>query len=210
MLVLALGLSYGAAAQDEQSVKELIRIFPTAAPVSSIIELPPPVQNGIADIIRSNMGSIADGLKYSHGQVLYFRNVKVDSTVADSSWVVPMYDLRFQLSDTTIGIDSYLVELRVDQKGRLLYINWPASGFSSKEELASWGDVLAYATRFAKIAKFYTPHFKAHLQFNPTLRKMVWVFRFPVTDISSTIMLHTIEIDWQKPRLVKEYMDKYY
>jgi hypothetical protein len=209
MMMLAWTLAYGAAAQEEQ-VKELIRIFPTAAPVSSIAELPAQVQNGIADIILSNMGTIADGLTYSHGQVLYFKNVKVDSTVADSSWVVPMYDLRFQLSDTTIGIDSYLVELRVDQKGRLLFINWPATGFSSKAELASWGDVLGYATRFAKIAKFYTPHFKAHLQFNPTLGKMVWVFRFPVTDLSRVLMFHTIEVDWQKPRLVKEYMDRYY
>jgi hypothetical protein len=211
MLLLALCLSYTSFAQEgDPSFRELVKTFPSAAPVSSAAELPMHVQAGISEILRSGLGSIADSLKFSNGQVIHFRNVIGDSTQPDSIWVVPMYDLRFQLSDTTLGIKDYVLELRVDQKGRLIYINWPGSGFSDKTELASWEDVLAYATRFAKIAKFYTPNFRVHLQYNATLRKMVWVFRFPVKDLSSTMMLHTIEVDWQKPRLVKEYMDRYY
>jgi hypothetical protein len=197
------------AQEDSPAIGGVVGLTSNATDVSSTSELPSLIQASIADIFKSRMGNIADSLTLSAGQILHFNNVRGGGILADSSWVVPMYDLRFRLSDATLGITSYDIELRVDHKGRLLYLNWPESGYSDRDGLASWPSVFDYAMSFAKRRKFYSPHYQVRLRYNAARAKMVWVFQFPVRDLSSVSMLHTIEIDWKGPELAKEYMDKY-
>ena len=209
-LLVAMCLAFTSQAQDDgQAIGGIVGLTSSATDVSNISSLPPPIQASIAAILKSYMGSIADSLTLSAGQALHFRHVRGGGILADSSWELPMYDLRFRLSDAALGIESYDLELRVDHTGRLLYLNWPLTGYSDRDALASWQSVFGYAIFFAKRRKFYSPHFQVQLRYNAARGKMVWVFQFPVKDLSRVRMLHTIEIDWKGPELAKEYMDKY-
>ncbi len=155
------------------------------------------------------MGDVADSLRFFTGEVIYSNSVKAFALEQDSGRSVPMYDLRFQLSDAALGVELYELELRVDHKGRLLFINWPESGYANRSSLAPWPNVLAYATHFAKLSKFYTSHFQVQLKYNAARSKMVWVFQFPVKDLSRVLTLRTIEVDWVGPKLAKDYMGRY-
>jgi hypothetical protein len=210
MLLPALCIACAASAQDNsRSATDITGISSSATPVSDTHDLPPMIRDSVSSIITSALGNIADSLKFAAGQVLHFRHVRAAGVLPDSSWDVPMYDLRFQFSDTTPGIRAYEVELRVDHNGRLLFLNWPASGYSDRARLAPWPSVLAFATTFAKRRKFYSAHFQVQLRYNAARGKMLWVFQYPVRDLSKVTMLRTVTIDWRGPELVKEYMDNY-
>jgi hypothetical protein len=213
MLLLAVGLAYSAAAQEqvvaeETAVSELVRVSSTATPVSSTNELPKAVQASASALLKEYLGTLAEGIKFSNGEVVHFNSVLGEKKPFDTSWVVPMYELRFRMSDTNLGVQAYDVELRLDKNGQLLYINWPKTGYTDHRALASWQSVLEYATTFAKRRKFYSRNFQVYLRYNPHSGKMNWVFLYPTKDLSNTMVLRAVEIDWQGPALVKEYMER--
>lgn len=210
LVFLLLCLAGNAAAQEEdKSVNELVRLTSSATPITSTQELPLIVQRGIGDILKTRMGTIADSLSLSAGEIIYSMSVRGDGLQPDSSWAVPMYNLRFLLANAALGIQSYELELRVDEKGRLMFINWPRSGYSDVAVLASFESVLQYATTFAKRRKFFSARSRMQLRFYGDRDKMVWVFQYPVKDLSRVQMLHSVEVDWLGPELIKEYMDSY-
>ena len=88
-------------------------------------------------------------------------------------------------------------------------MNWPESGYSDRTELASWQSIYAYAITYAKRKKFYTDHFQVYLRYSKARDKIVWLFQFPVRDISKETLLRTFEIDWLGARLLKDYMENY-
>ncbi len=205
MQLLAICLAYSSSAQDDASVPGVINsLTSSSVSVAAIEELPANVRAGIASILKTRLGDVAASLNFSTGQILYAENRR------DTGRAIPLYDLRLLLSDSVLlGSTAYELELRVDEKGRLLYINWPASGYAGRDVLAPRAYVAAYATQFAKRSRFYSAHFHDQLQYYAARDKMVWLFQYPVKDLSKVMMLRTVEIDWLGPKVLKQFMGRY-
>jgi len=172
--------------------------------ISSFSELPSVIQLNTNGYLKGILGSMSDSIQFTHGQVVDLKALfKKDSITFHYFWVRPKYDLSFKLSDSSIGIKRYNLKLRLDEYGQLLHVNWPRKRYNDKSKFLPREKIKLFALEQAKLRGFNTSSYSVYAQYNRTLDKLLWLFKFPNHPIleSSNIL----EIDWKALEVVREY-----
>jgi len=178
-----------------------------ASRIDSESELPDQIQKTVKAHLENMLTSNKNNLNYSHGQKVdlkrYFSENK--DGISNYDWLVPAYDLNYLFSDTTLGIKSYYVQLRLDEYGQLLTANWPRKGYSNKETFQSIGKIIQFALEQAKLRGFLVSKYETDLKFNPYSESLNWVFKFPSSLNPDKNQFEVIEINMTLLRVVDEY-----
>jgi hypothetical protein len=167
--------------------------------ISSLNKLPHFIRVDIDSLLKHTLGEFAAGVKFSHGQIVNVKKYfsKDDGQPSDYKWVVPKYDLKFALQDTTIGITNYCLEIRLDQYGQLLKINWPGRGYKSKSIFLDRNLIKDFALSKAADLNFYQKDYEVNFQYDNQKEQFYWVFLFPA-DLSNkdNKQYYCIEVNW--------------
>ena len=181
-----------------------------ARAIESITELPDQVQTCLEAYLTDMLGSNVMNVTFSHGQKVdlnsYFS--EPNRKASDYQWLVPSYDLNYVLSDTTLGINSYYIQLRLDEYGQLLSTNWPRKGYSNKENFTSTNEIVRFALSQAKSRGFLTSEYLSDLKYQSSSESLNWVFKFPKTLRADNTQYDVIEINLTSLKVVEEYTIK--
>jgi len=175
--------------------------------VNSISNLPSNIQSNISGYFSKILGSMKDGLKFSHGQIVDLEKYFSDNKETfNYGWVVPKYDLNFIFQDLSIGIKNYYIQLRLDEYGQILACNWPRVNYSNKNEFKSRSEIEKFAINEAKIKGITNLEYKVDLKYNLAFDKLCWVFKFPVVlPNNPRKRFEVFEVDWKSLDIVAQY-----
>jgi hypothetical protein len=181
-----------------------------AKAIESVTELPDQIQTSLEAYLTDMLGSSIKNVTFSHGQ-----NVDLNSYFSEPNrkapnyqWLVPSYDLNYILSDITLGIKSYYIQLRLDEYGQLLSTNWPRKGYSNEENFLSTKEIVQFALGQAKSRGFLTSEYFSDLKYQSSSESLNWVFKFPETLEPDNKQYDVIEINLTSLKVVEEYTIK--
>ena len=148
----------------------------------------------IDSLFSKRLGIFTNKAKFSYGQIVdldqYFKSNK---DISGMQWVVPKYDLFFILTDTTIGIKNYYLQVRLDQYGQILRMNWPMQYYTSAKKFADRKQVEQFALRRAREKIFLTTRYEVEFIYDYNVEAFYWRFLFPKTTENN---FDCIEINW--------------
>ncbi|WP_026956515.1 hypothetical protein [Algoriphagus vanfongensis] len=178
---------------------------------SKIIEsegdLPNEIQTALEEYLTVMFGDNVKNISFSHGQQVDLKGYFSETNRKSSSyhWLVPYYDLNYVLSDTTIGIKRYFLQMRLDEYGQLLRTNWPRKGYSNLSHFPSPNKIVKVALNQANARGYWTYKFETDLKFRDDSKSLNWVFKFPRTLKSDKKMFDVLEISLLTLKVVDEY-----
>jgi len=174
--------------------------------ITSMDSIPPRNQHNINGYLRRIMGAMSKNLTFSFGQIVdvkeYFRS---DSSTFDYEWVIPKYDIRFELRDLSLGIKCFCIKIDLDEYGQILSANWPKSKYSDKSKFLSRAKIESRALDIAKTKGYITKDYIVDFDYKVDFDRLCWIFMFPTTVNSENDEYNTIEIDWQNADNILEY-----
>lgn len=178
--------------------------------IESVTELPDQIQTALEAYLTIMLGSNAKNVSFSHGQNVDLKSYfsEPNRKASNYQWLLPSYDLNYVLSDTTLGIKSYYLQLRLDEYGQLLSANWPRKGYSNKERFQSTNEVVQFALSQAYARGYLTSKYLSDLTFKPDSESLNWVFKFPKTLNPDNKQFDVIEISLTSLKVVEEYTIK--
>jgi len=178
-----------------------------AKAIDSVTEIPDQIQTALQAYLTLMFGSNIKNITFSHGQNVDLKNYfsKPSNTASNYQWLVPRYDLNYVLSDTTLGIKSYYIQLRLDEYGQLLSTSWPREGYSNKENFQSTNKIIKFALDQATLRGFLTSKYLSDLKYQSSSESLNWVFKFPKTMSSDNKEFDVIEISLTSLKVVEEY-----
>ena len=177
-----------------------------SANIDSLLVLPSIIQFNLKEHFDKILGSMSDSVTFSHGQVIDLENkFNNDSIGYSNSWIVPKYDLNFVLSDISLGIKSYYLQIRLDEYGQILKSNWPQEGYRDKNQFLNRSEIEKYALRRAEIKGFNPVDYEVDLKYNGKLDKLCWIFKFPSKGGKNIKRYNAFEIPWDSLRIIDEY-----
>lgn len=181
-----------------------------AKAIESVTELPEQIQTSLEAYLTDMLGSSIKNVTFSHGQ-----NVDLNSYFSEPNrkasnyqWLVPSYDLNYVLSDTTLGIKSYYIQLRLDEYGQLLSTNWPRKGYSNEKKFQPTSEIAQFALGQAKLRGYLTSKYSSDLKYKTDSESLNWVFEFPKALTPDNKRFNVIEISMTSLKVVEEYTIK--
>lgn len=165
--------------------------------ISDINKLPHNIIEQINNLLKRRMGTFSNKVKFSHGQIVdldkYFKGAK---DISAWQWVVPKYDLIFNLMDTTIGIKNYSLQVRLDQYGQVIRMNWPKQYYTSAKRFNNRKQIEQFALRKALEKNFLTTTYTVKLTYEYSTDAFYWRFWFPKTKVKSENRFDCIDVNW--------------
>lgn len=178
-----------------------------AKAIRSVTELPDQIQTALEVYLIDMLGSNVKNITFSHGQKVDLKNYfsEPHRKVFNYQWLVPSYDLNYLLSDTTLGIKSYYLQLRLDEYGQLLSTSWPRKGYSNKEAFQSTNEIVQFALSQANSRGFRTSKYSTDLKYKEDSKSLNWVFKFSKTLSSDNKDFDVLEISLTSMQVVGEF-----
>jgi len=166
--------------------------------LSSLNKLPRIIVYNIQNLIKTSMGEFSPDVTFSNGQIVdlkrYFAHNK---DVSSYMWIVPKYDLNFNLTDTSMGFKNYTLNINTDKYGQIIDINWPRRGYDHKSVFVSRDSIKKFALAEAKRLNFNLINYKVDFYYSKRDEKFLWQFLFPVfKEPLPGLPYNCIEINW--------------
>jgi hypothetical protein len=148
--------------------------------VTSLTQLPTRIPQIIDKVFKSSLTDFNEKIFFIQGQVLDIEKfAERDSNFQSMyQYVLPKYFLEFELRDTTIGINSYCLQVSLDQYGQVIKLNWPRSRFNKQSSFIAGYLLKIKAIEFAKKLHYKTSTSFYQLRFNEERNAMEWHFYF--------------------------------
>jgi hypothetical protein len=180
--------------------------------VNSFEQLPRRIQFVIRQLFNVSMTDFVQNIKFSHGQVIDLDLLsKTDSTYfpIEYKYVVPKYQLYFDLKDTSISIKEYSFELGLDQYGQIVSFEWPREYYNKRDEFIQGQRIIEKAIKYAQAKGLKTDNFIYKFKYDDELKKMCWEVSFLQTSIGDKFdyskEYQTIELDAISLTILKEF-----
>jgi len=174
--------------------------------ITSMDSIPPRIQHNINGYLKRIMGTMSEKVKFSYGQIVdikeYFRS---DSSTFNYEWVIPRYDLRFELRDLSVGIKCFELKIDLDEYGQIITSNWPKRHYSDKTKFLSRAKIESCALTLAKAKGYNTKEYLVDFDYNESFDRLCWIFKFPISADEEHGEYNVIEIDWQNTDNIREY-----
>jgi hypothetical protein len=149
--------------------------------VDSLKELPTRIQFIINQLLDTAMTDFKQNIKFSHGQIIdldYWARKDSIFFPMEYRYVVPKYQLYFDLRDTAISVKNYSFELGLDQYGQITCFEWPRENYNKRNKFVKGSRILKEAIKYAKAHKYKTQDFIYEFRYNNELEKMCWEISF--------------------------------
>lgn len=148
--------------------------------VDSMKQLPTRIQFISNSIIKSSMTDFIDKILFVKGQIIDLDHWLINDSIPQTEYkyVVPKYQLFFELADTSIGIKKYCFELSLDQYGQVTYFDWPREYYNKRTNFINPELIKAEAIKFAKRKKYKTDTCIYELKYDSETNKICWHISF--------------------------------
>lgn len=148
--------------------------------IDSFSQLSSLIQCNTNGYLKKILGDMSDSLQFSNGQIVDLKSYfNKDSITHNSFRIIPKYDLTFKLSDKSLGIKRYNLEIELDQYGQLLRINWPKEKSKDKSKIINSDTIRQFVIEYAKSRRYDTSEYEVYFRYNPKFDKLCWLFLFP-------------------------------
>jgi hypothetical protein len=148
--------------------------------INSLSILPTKYQFIIQDVISKSMTDFQNNIVFVKGQIIDIETWLSKDSVPQTKYqyVIPTYQLHFELRDTSIGVIKYTFEISLDQYGQIIRFDWPRTGYNKRENFLKTDLVLQHAINHAKSKGYQTDVRVFHLQYNRHYRRLCWHISF--------------------------------
>jgi hypothetical protein len=150
------------------------------AEVDSFSGFPTKIQYIARQVIRNSMTEFEKDIHFMGGQIIDLEKLFANDSTSqpDYRYPVPAYQLYFEWRDTTMGVESYCIEMNLDGYGQLLSIDWPRNEFARKQDFAKTDKVFSQALNYAKEKKYKTATCLYELKYELKYDKLCWHLSF--------------------------------
>ncbi|MGZ5242539.1 MAG: hypothetical protein ACXWEY_07525 [Bacteroidia bacterium] len=183
-LVFILMFGFCAEAQQKIMVNQSYFGLPsyqtTTKEVDSLAELPPKIQVTIQNLFKYSMPDFINNIEFKRGQNIDVEKALVNDsdTVFDEKYIIPKYQLFFELADSQINIGKYCFELSFDQFGQITYFGWPRENYGKRDDFVSADKIHKNAMKFAQKKKYKTDVFVYELVYDDKMDIITWQISF--------------------------------
>jgi hypothetical protein len=121
-----------------------------------------------------------DSIVFIGGQIIDIESLaKRDSTFQiECRYVIPKYELCFELRCSSIGIKSYSVEVNLDEHGQIIRFDWPREDFNKLDSFVEPDSLRKTAMSFAIDKEYKTQSMISDLVFDQDKQRLYWCFSF--------------------------------
>jgi len=187
--------------------------------IYSLNQIPKKHQFIVDEIIKKSMTDFQKNITFTIGQITDIENQLPNDSTLQTEDEVRMYDLYFELVDTTIGIKKYCLWISLDQYGQVIYFDWARENYGKRINFIKTEDVLKFATNYARYGTTYaqfgvpekhkTNSYISKLKYDSQLDKLCWEISFLQTSSDDEYRYvktyKTIVIDAIELKVLNEY-----
>jgi hypothetical protein len=148
--------------------------------IDSLNQLPPRIIFILDGLFEAALTDFESNLFFIKGQIIDLESwAAKDSTFqVNYNFVVPKYELFFELRDTSIGIQSYCIRVNLDQFGQIIRFDWPRENFNQRSAFIQLEELQKTALRYARKRRFKTNEYMTSLRFDAANQRLLWEFSF--------------------------------
>jgi hypothetical protein len=181
-------------------------------PITSFAQLPSKIQFIVTDVLKKSMTDFTDNIRFVNGQIIdvenWLRNDSIPQT--EYQYIIPTYNLYFELSDTTIGIEKYVFQLNLDVYGQIINFEWPRERYTHRKEFLQPELLISAAKKYAKKNKYKTQKTMYELKYDSQYNCVCWYISFLQKETGDEASGHreyiTIAVDYLTAAVLAEYM----
>ncbi len=148
--------------------------------IDSLNQLPDRINYIIHNLFQYAMTDFVDSIVFMQGQITDLEQwAATDSSFqTDYQFVVPKYELSFELRDASIGIQSYCFKLGLDQYGQIILFEWPREAFGTRSAFVSPTELEKTARKYAKKKRYKTESCLYQLYLDEISGRICWRFNY--------------------------------
>jgi hypothetical protein len=178
--------------------------------IDSLNQVPNRIQLVVRQLFDSSLTDFVNNIFFIRGQILDLdKYYLTDSTPqVKYQFIMPKYELYFELRDTSINIKSYCIELSLDQYGQITRFEWPRENYNKRSEFARGNALKKIAENYAKSKHYKIKTCVYDLMFDESSQTIQWQFSF-LQKSEGNIIAHsekykTIAIDIKLKKVIGE------
>lgn len=164
--------------------------------ITSLSQIPKNIRDSAAIVLNKFLGDLSPKAKFHYGQILDLDAYHKFKDSANINPTIPKYDLVFILKDLSIGIKSYPIELRLNESGKALKLNWPRTGYTNKLKFLPLDTVRNTVLGHAKKMNFNLSNYEIAFDYDYEAQKFYWTFLFPVQKEQNFSQYNAIRANW--------------
>jgi hypothetical protein len=185
--------------------------------INTLSQLPTKHQFIINTVINESMTDFKNNIVFVKGQMIDVENWFSKDSVPQTEYryIIPTYQLVFELRDTSVGIIKYAFELSLDHNGQIIQFDWPRNYYNKRTTFLKTDLILQYAINYARSKGYNTDVRVFHLQYNRHYSKLCWTISFlqstegDVKDVLQKYIAITIDVKRLKVLEETEIFESY-
>ncbi len=148
--------------------------------VDSLNQLPVRISFIVSNLFKISMTDFENNIVFMKGQVIDIESWAAKDSIFQTEYkfVIPKYELFFELRDTSIGIKSYCFEVSLDQYGQITRFEWPREEFNKRTLFIKPELLHKTSLTYAAKKKYKTQTYISDLYFDEGRQRLCWHFSF--------------------------------
>lgn len=154
--------------------------FAKVTEVDSLSQLPTRIPFILNNLFKTALTDFVTNIVFLKGQIIDIESwASKDSTFqTEYDFVIPKYELFFELRDTSIGIKRYCIDVSFDQYGQITRFDWPREEFNKRALFIKPSLLKKTAFNYATKKKYKTQICVSDLFFDEGRQRLYWHFSF--------------------------------
>lgn len=179
--------------------------------IDSLNQIPNRIKFIVQQLIDSSMTDFVNNMFFIKGQIIDLQKFYLKDSISQSNskFIMPKYELYFELRDTLINIKSYCIEIDLDQYGQITSFQWPREGYNKRKDFIKGNVLKKTAKTYANNKLYKTKTCIYDLKFNESKQTLEWNFSFlqesTGNEISHLEKYKTISINIKSKTNISEY-----
>ena len=164
----------------EQPCFRLTGYFSYTIDIDSIEQIPTKHQFIVKEMIKKSMTDFQNNITFVTGQIIDVESLLTNDSILQTEleYIIPKYQLSFELTDTTIGVKEYYFEIELDQYGQLIKFEYPRENYNKRISFIDTETILKVAINYAKKKKYKTESYTSKIVYDRQFDKLCWHISF--------------------------------
>lgn len=148
--------------------------------INNLNQLPPRIPYIVDQLFKTSMTDFVTNIVFIKGQIIDLESwaAKDSSFQAEYQFVIPKYELFFELRDTTISIRRYCFRVSLDQYGQITQFDWPRENFNKRTNFIPGTILKKEAVKYAVKKHYKTKECLYNLVFDSYKKRLQWQISF--------------------------------
>ena len=148
--------------------------------IDSLKQLPTRIPFIVSNLFKTSMTDFVNNIFFIKGQIIDIESwaTKDSAFQTEYKFVIPKYELFFELRDTLINIKSYCFRVSLDQYGQITSFEWPREGFNKRADFVKGKVLKNEAVKYAVKKNYKTKSCMYDMKFDDYKQRLNWHISF--------------------------------